>query len=149
MATDILTIDDSTVIRKIIKQAFSDYHCSVFEGANGQEGLELAIRVKPDLIFLDIDMPVMNGWDTLASLRFADELKDTPVIMLTANAQEKKHQARRGAEGGRLCEKNLSDGRHYPLCRDRNRYLGQVDGKLDLNATNCTADGMVIVPPTD
>jgi DNA-binding response OmpR family regulator len=48
-----------------------------------------ALDIKPDLIILDIDMPFMNVWDTLASIRFDEELKNSPVIMLTANAKEK------------------------------------------------------------
>lgn len=89
MKYKILTVDDSKVIRKILKQSLSKYNCSLYESSNGREGLKVALEVKPDLIILDIDMPVMNGWDTLASLRFSEELKDTPVIMLTANAEEK------------------------------------------------------------
>ena len=88
MKFKILTIDDSKVIRALLRQKFSGYDCGVFEASNGEEGLKKALDVKPDLIILDIDMPVMNGWDTLASIRFDDDLKMTPVIMLTANAQE-------------------------------------------------------------
>jgi CheY-like chemotaxis protein len=88
MKVKILTIDDSKVIRKILKNAFSDFNCAVFEGSDGEDGLQKAAEIKPDLIILDIDMPVMNGWDTLASIRFNKALEKIPVIMLTANADE-------------------------------------------------------------
>lgn len=88
----ILTVDDSKVIRKIVHRAFENHDCSVFEGDNGQMGVELAVQVKPDIIILDIDMPVMNGWDALACIRFTDELRETPVIMLTANAGERNEE---------------------------------------------------------
>ncbi len=94
MRYKILTIDDSKVVRTILKQALAGYDCSVYEGSNGEEGLEVAFKIKPDLILLDIDMSVMNGWDTLASLRFDESFNKTPVIMLTANDQEENvHRA--------------------------------------------------------
>lgn len=89
MSYTILTIDDSRVIRKIVKRALEAHDCTVFEGENGQEGLKVALKTLPDLIILDIDMPVMNGWDTLASIRFEKAISDTPVILLTANVGEK------------------------------------------------------------
>jgi CheY-like chemotaxis protein len=58
----------------------------VFEGSNGQEGLTLAAREKPDLIILDITMPVMDGIGMLVELKKDPDPKDTPVIMLTAEA---------------------------------------------------------------
>jgi DNA-binding response OmpR family regulator len=94
MKIKILTIDDSNVIRKILKNAFSEYNCTVFEGINGEDGLQKAAEINPDLIILDIDMPVMNGWDTLASIRFNKDLEKTPVIMLTASTDEENvHRA--------------------------------------------------------
>jgi len=61
MAYKILTVDDSKTIRMIVKKAFSPYNCELFEGENGVEGLAIANKEKPDLIILDITMPVMTG----------------------------------------------------------------------------------------
>ena len=83
MAYKILTVDDSKTIRMIVKKAFKPYNCELFEGENGVEGLALAAKEKPDLIILDITMPVMNGQEMLAKLKEEPELKDIPVIMLT------------------------------------------------------------------
>lgn len=88
MKYKILTVDDSNIMRKIVKNIFSKYDCVIYESENGEDGLETAIEVKPDLVILDIDMPVMNGWDALASLRFHDSFAKTPVIMLSANSGE-------------------------------------------------------------
>jgi two-component system cell cycle response regulator len=82
----ILTIDDSRTIRMIIQRAFRPYECSVTEAANGVEGLAAAEREKPDLIVLDITMPVMDGITMLTQMRAKPELKDIPVIMLTAES---------------------------------------------------------------
>ena len=86
MGLKILTVDDSKTIRMIVKKAFRPYDCQVVEGENGVEGLALASKEKPDLIILDITMPVMNGAEMLAKMKEEPDLKDIPVIMLTAEA---------------------------------------------------------------
>lgn len=86
MGLKILTVDDSKTIRMIVKKAFRPYDCQIFEGENGVEGLALASKEKPDLIILDITMPVMNGAEMLAKMKEESHLKDIPVIMLTAEA---------------------------------------------------------------
>ena len=58
----------------------------MFEGENGVEGLAIAAREKPDLIVLDITMPVMNGIEMLGKLKDEPDLEDIPVIMLTAES---------------------------------------------------------------
>jgi len=86
MTLKILTVDDSKTIRMIVKKAFKPYDCDLFEGENGVEGLAIANREKPDLIVLDITMPVMNGKEMLEKLKGEPGLKDIPVIMLTAES---------------------------------------------------------------
>lgn len=86
MALKILTVDDSKTIRMIVKKAFRPYDCAMFEAENGIEGLAKANKEKPDLIVLDITMPVMNGTEMLEKLKNEDALKDIPVIMLTAES---------------------------------------------------------------
>lgn len=86
MAYKILTVDDSRTIRMIVKKAFEPYDCQLFEAENGMEGLASAATVQPDLIVLDITMPVMNGIEMLTKLKEDDDLKDTPVIMLSAES---------------------------------------------------------------
>ncbi|MCI0541657.1 MAG: response regulator [Verrucomicrobiales bacterium] len=86
MSNKILTIDDSKTIRMIIQRAFRTHDCVFCEAANGEEGLAVAAREKPDLIILDITMPVMDGITMLGKLRQSPDLKGTPVIMLTAES---------------------------------------------------------------
>ncbi len=86
MALKVLTVDDSKTIRMVVKKAFKPYDCELFEGENGVEGLAAAAREKPDLIVLDITMPVMDGKEMLAKLKGEASLKDIPVIMLTAES---------------------------------------------------------------
>ncbi|MDY6972028.1 MAG: response regulator, partial [Thermodesulfobacteriota bacterium] len=86
MALKILTVDDSKTIRMIVKKAFKSYDCSLSEAENGVEGLSIAAKEKPDLIVLDITMPIMNGIEMLDKLKCEPDLKDIPVIMLTAES---------------------------------------------------------------
>ena len=86
MALKILTVDDSKTIRMIVKKAFKPFDCDLCEAENGVEGLVAATREKPDLIILDITMPVMNGIEMLKKLKGEPSLNDIPVIMLTAES---------------------------------------------------------------
>jgi len=86
MTLKVLTVDDSKTIRMIVKKAFKEFDCEMFEAENGVEGLATAAKVKPGLIVLDITMPVMNGIEMLGKLKEEDALKDIPVIMLTAES---------------------------------------------------------------
>ncbi len=86
MSIKILSVDDSRTIRMIVKKAFAAYECQLFEAENGVEGLALAAKEHPDLIILDITMPVMTGIEMLTKLKEDPQLKDIPVIMLTAES---------------------------------------------------------------
>ena len=86
MPKKILSVDDSRTIRMIVTRAFRPYDCVMFEAPNGEEGLATAMREKPDLIILDVTMPVMDGVTMLGKLKEDPELKPIPVIMLTAES---------------------------------------------------------------
>ena len=86
MSTKILTVDDSRTIRMIVGRAFRPFDCQVCEAGNGEEGLVAAAREKPDLIILDVTMPVMDGVTMLTKLKEDGALKLIPVIMLTAES---------------------------------------------------------------
>ncbi len=86
MSAKILSVDDSRTIRLIVGKAFKPYECTVFEAGNGEEGLAAAAREKPDLIVLDVTMPIMDGVTMLTKLKEDETLKGIPVIMLTAES---------------------------------------------------------------
>jgi CheY-like chemotaxis protein len=80
----ILIVDDEPDYVVTIQQhlEWSNYQTAV--AVNGKEGLEKAASEKPDLILLDTNMPIMNGHETLEQKSKDPELKDIPVIMVTA-----------------------------------------------------------------
>jgi two-component system cell cycle response regulator len=86
MTPKILSVDDSKTIRLALARLFGPFLCEWLEAANGEEGLSVAIREKPDLIILDYNMPVMDGLAMLRKMREQAELRRTPVIMLTAHS---------------------------------------------------------------
>ena len=70
----------------LVARAFRPFECVVSEAANGEEGLVAAKRELPELIILDVTMPVMDGVTMLARLKDEPELKAIPVIILTAES---------------------------------------------------------------
>ena len=86
MTPKILSVDDSNTVRLALARLFRPFACEWHEAANGEAGLSLALQVKPDLIILDCNMPVMDGVAMLRTLREHAELKRTPVIMLSAES---------------------------------------------------------------
>lgn len=84
MRYKVLTVDDSKTVRIIVRKAFKAFDCEILEAANGVEGLAMASKSRPDIILLDITMPVMDGVEMLTKIKSDPELKAIPVIMLTA-----------------------------------------------------------------
>jgi DNA-binding response OmpR family regulator len=80
----ILIVEDEAIISKAYADELRDEGYIALVAANGQAGLELAIREKPDLILLDILMPIMNGLVMMDKLRATDLYgKNVPIILLT------------------------------------------------------------------
>jgi CheY-like chemotaxis protein len=92
----ILVIDDVPENRDMISVCLEDDY-RVLQASDGAEGLEVAERDKPDLIFLDVSMPGMGGFETIAALRKHHELFSVPVIAITAHSVV---SARRAVERG-------------------------------------------------
>ena len=84
MRSKILTVDDSRTVHILVKKAFKDSEVDILQANNGVEGLSVAAKESPNLILLDITMPVMDGVEMLTRLKGDLALKQIPVIMLTA-----------------------------------------------------------------
>jgi CheY-like chemotaxis protein len=82
----VLTVDDSKVVRSMVTRHLQPYGCTILEATNGQEGVEMARTHQPDLVLLDVTMPVMDGRQALGELRKDAATKGIPVIMLTAES---------------------------------------------------------------
>jgi two-component system alkaline phosphatase synthesis response regulator PhoP len=79
----ILIIEDDRLLSGVLKNKLTHAGFSVLTASDGEEGLEMSITKKPDLILLDIIMPKMNGIDMLKKLREDAWGKSVPVLLLT------------------------------------------------------------------
>lgn len=101
MGAKIVIVDDEVYIRLLLEQILEDLAeegVEIFTAANGQEGLEIIQAEQPALVFLDVMMPKMNGFDVCRALKHELGMKDTRVIMLTAKGQE--YDRKMGEEAG-------------------------------------------------
>lgn len=85
----VLTVDDSRMIRTLVRKYLSPFNLEIVEAENGEQGLDMARRHQPDLIILDVNMPVMDGPEMLRHLRADAGTRGLKVLMLTAESGEK------------------------------------------------------------
>jgi two-component system, cell cycle response regulator DivK len=81
----ILVVEDVDFNRDLLVQLLEDQY-EVIEALNGQEGITYAQRERPDLILMDLSLPVMDGWEATRRLKADEQLRSIPVIALTAHA---------------------------------------------------------------
>lgn len=84
----ILIAEDEPQIANLVKFKLEKSGCQVLWGENGKQALELINEHKPDLVILDVMMPIMDGFEVLRSIKAEPETANIPVIMLTAKGME-------------------------------------------------------------
>jgi len=84
----ILVVDDQPFIRRSLSLALQRAGYRVSAAVNGAEGLEQIRALRPGLVFLDLMMPVMDGFEVCRRVRADPELADTYIIMLTAKGEQ-------------------------------------------------------------
>ena len=85
--TCVLIIDDSATIVALLRRMMKQNGYETLEASDAETGVALALTEKPGLIFLDIVLPGMNGFEALRRLRRDPATKDTPIIMISGNEQ--------------------------------------------------------------
>ncbi len=80
----VLIVDDNLINIKLLTKSLMKESYRVLEAKNGNDGYNLAVSEKPDLILLDIMMPVKDGYEVCEMLKANEEIKDIPVIFITA-----------------------------------------------------------------
>jgi DNA-binding response OmpR family regulator len=83
----VLVVDDSATIRAVLGKMLSQDGHVVLKAPDGETAIEMARREKPDVIFLDIVMPGMNGFAVLRALRREPQTHDIPIVMISGNLQ--------------------------------------------------------------
>jgi len=93
MAYSFLIVDDSSIVRQVIIKTLGMTALEFnkpLQAQNGQEALELLKENWVDLVFLDINMPVMNGMEFMEQLRANGDLKDLPVIIVSTEGSKER-----------------------------------------------------------
>lgn len=85
--TRVLIIDDSATIVALLRRMMKQNSYETFEAGDAESGIEIARTERPGLIFLDIVLPGMNGFEALRRLRRDPLTKDVPIIMISGNEQ--------------------------------------------------------------
>ena len=101
MESTVLIVDDENHIRLLIEQTLEDLEdqgVELLTASDGEEALELITSIHPSLVFLDVMLPRMNGFDVCHAVKHELGFQDTYVILLTAKGQEFDRQ--RGVEVG-------------------------------------------------
>jgi two-component system cell cycle response regulator DivK len=81
----ILVVDDTDLNRDLVVQLLADEFETII-AENGEEALQAAMLERPDLILMDLGMPVMDGWEATRRLKANDDLRHIPVIAVTSHA---------------------------------------------------------------
>jgi len=82
----ILVIEDNIMIQEILAERLRLRDFEVITADNGQEGVDYARHEQPDLILMDISLPMVDGWDATRRLKASDSTRHIPIIALTAHA---------------------------------------------------------------
>lgn len=88
----ILVVDDNPVSRELIREVLEGAQIKILEAADGQEALDRIEEEEPDLVLLDIDLPVMDGYEVLRIVRNQSRFDNLIVVALTAYAMQQDRE---------------------------------------------------------
>ena len=117
----ILVVEDVEFNRDLIVQLLEDDY-QVLTAADGAEGIRLAQQERPDLILMDLSLPVIDGWEATRRIKATEALKGIPIIALTAHAMQGDEDKARDSG----CDDYLSKPLHEDLLfATVAKFLGQ------------------------
>jgi len=122
----ILVVDDEPTLVRLMEFILAKQGHTLIVATNGEEGLNKARLEKPDLILLDIMMPRIDGYEVARRIRADENIADTPIIMLSAKAQD--DDVKKGLEVG-VNEYITKPFSPEHLVRVVNDYLERLLGK--------------------
>ena len=83
--TKVLLVEDNEMNRDMLSRRLNRRGYDVVFAVDGQQGLDVARSEKPDIIIMDLSLPVMDGWEATRRVKSDDALRNVPVIALTAH----------------------------------------------------------------
>ena len=117
----ILLVEDNEMNRDMLSRRLKKKGFEVVMAFDGKQGVEMASEHAPDLILLDMSLPVMDGWEAAQHLKNNDATKQIPVIALTAHAM--------AGDKEKAMEAGCDDYDTKPI--DFKRLLGKINGWLE------------------
>jgi two-component system, cell cycle response regulator DivK len=99
MSRRILVVEDEEDSRKILRDLLSTAAYEMTEAENGEQALAAVAKQRPDLILMDIQMPVMDGYEATRRIKADPALKDVPIIVVTSYALSGGDEAKARAAG--------------------------------------------------
>lgn len=121
----VLLVDDTKTVLFFEKQLFMGTKAIIDTASNGKEALQKVQEAKPDVILLDIVMPVMDGFETLKALKENPDTADIPVIMVTTKGEEEHINKARGLKCDYYLTKPISKTALFAAIKE----IGEKNGK--------------------
>lgn len=84
----ILIVEDNEMNRDMLSRRLIKRGYEIIIAVDGAEGFDKTLSERPDLVLLDMSLPVMDGWQTAQKIKAEESIKHTPIIALTANAMD-------------------------------------------------------------
>jgi CheY-like chemotaxis protein len=129
--TTILLVEDNEMNRDMLMRRLARKGYDVVIAVDGGQGVAMAASAAPDLILLDMSLPVLDGWEVARRLKAVEETRSIPIIALTAHAMTGDRE--------RAVEAGCDDYDTKPI--DLPRLLGKVEALLSENDEPPTASG--------
>ncbi|MGH8972296.1 MAG: response regulator [Acidimicrobiia bacterium] len=118
--TKILLVEDNEMNRDMLSRRLERRGYEVIVAVDGEEGVARARAEVPDLVLMDMSLPVLDGWEATRQLKAAPETKSIPIVALTAHAM--------AGDREKALEAGCDDFDTKPI--DLPRLLGKVEGLL-------------------
>ena len=120
----ILLVEDNEMNRDMLSRRLERRGYEVVIAVDGQQGVDLARSARPDLILMDMSLPVIDGWEATRQLKARDDMKTTPIIALTAHAMSGDRE--------KALEAGCDDYDTKPI--ELPRLLGKIEALLGARA---------------
>lgn len=91
-ATTVLVVDDYADTREIVRILLEMKGCRVLEAANGQEAINIATNTSLSFVLMDLEMPVLNGFEATRAILAHQKTRDVPIIAFSANCSQERQQ---------------------------------------------------------
>ena len=116
----ILLVEDNEMNRDMLKRRLERREFTVLVAVDGVQGVDMMKSEKPDIVLMDMSLPEMDGWTATRTVKADDDIKNIPVIALTAHAMSGDRE--------KAMEAGCDDYETKPI--DFDRLLGKINQKL-------------------